>query len=204
MNTENSPQKKTGGQPRKEMQGKTFGEWTVLDTFRRVSYPSGQVHIQWWCQCSCGTLSWVSGAGMRQGTTTSCGHLIPSVEVGQMLGEMQITEVHRGYVNVRCRCHRIRRFSLSALSHSTRLTCGCIELDQLTLKGDPNLPPGVTTSTELFQWAGISRQAYFDYLHRRGLEQALANLAEHAEKKHPGEGWRIHAILPGPHDRLGG
>ena len=48
----------------KDIKGKTFGDWTVLD------YVDNGI---WRCRCSCGTIKEIHGKALRSGSSTSCG-----------------------------------------------------------------------------------------------------------------------------------
>src|SRR5215211_7472868 len=52
-----------------DLNGQTFGRWTVLK--RATNTPHGRA--QWFCECTCGTKKVVSGARLRNGYTKSCG-----------------------------------------------------------------------------------------------------------------------------------
>ncbi len=54
--------------------GKTFGRWTVLEKAESVRYTRTTVP-RWKCHCKCGTIRTVRWAGLRKGTSQSCGCL---------------------------------------------------------------------------------------------------------------------------------
>lgn len=51
-----------------DMEGMTFGEWTVLSR----AYSGGSAGWFWLCQCSCGELAAINGTRLRLGRTTRC------------------------------------------------------------------------------------------------------------------------------------
>ena len=53
------------------MAGQQFGKWTVVE---RTDPRPGATEVFWLCRCSCGEERAVSGAGLRRGRSTSCGH----------------------------------------------------------------------------------------------------------------------------------
>ena len=53
------------------MAGREFGKWTVVE---RAAPRQGATEVFWLCRCSCGEERAVSGAGLRRGRSTSCGH----------------------------------------------------------------------------------------------------------------------------------
>lgn len=63
-----------------DLSGKRFGRWTVLNLAGRKRYACagrscGAVKIFWNCQCDCGKEGVVSGLGLKNGTSRSCGCL---------------------------------------------------------------------------------------------------------------------------------
>ncbi len=203
--------------------GQQIGEWTVSAQCREHQLPSQGV-TQWFCTCSCGTQRWV-GAPALQGTlqgrrrcSKSCGGPAHSKKpsVGDKLGDFTILSMEEGTppplsarlrgrkfplhqrscMTLQCSCGRIRTFAvLASTSKWTRITCGCNGIDPVSVLGDPNLPSGIHSYNNLIEWAGCTRQAHYALLHRRGLSFALDHLADLAESNHPGEGWRIRAVI---------
>ena len=58
-----------------DITGLVFGRWTVLEraTNGKEKKP------RWLCQCSCGTIRTVTGYGLRDGSSKSCGCLAKEV-----------------------------------------------------------------------------------------------------------------------------
>lgn len=53
----------------KDMEGKRFGKWYVIEEGGRNSHGG----IRWLCQCDCGTKREVNGSSLRNGKSASCG-----------------------------------------------------------------------------------------------------------------------------------
>jgi len=129
---------------------------------------------------------------------------VRNLHVGDKVGEFVVEEVvgscaSRGTMHLRCICGRMRVMALNSAHGLQRTTCGCNGMDTVSVAGDPNLPPGVTTYFALVRWAGVVVPSHhWMAIHKYGLARGIEMLAEVAEKTHPGEGWRIKAILPSP------
>lgn len=54
-----------------DMAGLQFGKWVAIG---RAPARPGATEIFWLCRCTCGTERVVSGAALRRGRSTSCGH----------------------------------------------------------------------------------------------------------------------------------
>lgn len=59
----------------KNLAGRQFGRWTVLDQWERRRRPSGVTAIYWRCLCSCGREGWQSSSTLGSGNSRSCGCL---------------------------------------------------------------------------------------------------------------------------------
>lgn len=57
----------------KNIAGKRFGKWLVMDHVRRYS----RCKLMWHCRCDCGTERWVNPQNLRLGKTKSCGCGLP-------------------------------------------------------------------------------------------------------------------------------
>lgn len=68
---------------REDLTGQKFGRWTVLEKY---GYHRHLIH--WTCRCDCGTVRFVSEAGLRNGTSSSCGCY--NREVVSSMGELKI------------------------------------------------------------------------------------------------------------------
>jgi len=129
---------------------------------------------------------------------------VRNLHVGNKVGEFVVEEVvgscaSRGTMHLRCICGRMRVMALNSAHGLRRTTCGCNGMDTVSVAGDPNLPPGITTYFALVRWAGVVVPSHhWMAIHKYGLARGIAMLAEVAEKTHPGEGWRVKAVLPIP------
>lgn len=63
----------SGGRPRLDLQGMTFGRLTVLDQATEHVTPSGGKQPKWLCRCTCGTEKAVMQQHLVAGNTESCG-----------------------------------------------------------------------------------------------------------------------------------
>lgn len=59
----------------KNIAGKQFGKWRVLDHVRRY----GRCKLMWHCRCDCGVERWVNAQNLHSGKTTSCGCQMSSI-----------------------------------------------------------------------------------------------------------------------------
>ena len=70
LSIDNSGTSRRGGH-RKNIQGLTFGRWTVLE----LAGSDPNTGLLWLCQCECGTVKVTRGSNLRNGTSHSCGCL---------------------------------------------------------------------------------------------------------------------------------
>lgn len=56
----------------KNIRGMTFGRLLVLEEASKLKF---RREVYWWCQCTCGNITKVSGTSLRKGTSQSCGCL---------------------------------------------------------------------------------------------------------------------------------
>lgn len=73
-------------QHRVDLTGHRFGRWTVLHEGASYRAAGGQMKTRWACLCDCGTRRDVPTAGLRRGTSKSCGCLSREVAAAQMVG----------------------------------------------------------------------------------------------------------------------
>ena len=148
------------GDPRIErLEGKQFGEWTVL------KYAGSR---QWLCKCSCGEVRTVQSAMLRSGRSLSCGHnKIANIQgnesvevisnsyksyVGKTIYNWQILEHIDGkYFKCKClKCNKTYNRDIASIirGQSTQCkSCGALSNDDIigskinswtVLKRDPN------------------------------------------------------------------
>lgn len=112
-----------------DLTGQTFGHWTVLE--RAESDTIGR--SRWLCRCSCGKERIVSASNLRQGVSTSCGHLGAEKKrsslIGQTFGRLTV----------------LRSLSYGGSCHQTRWLCHCACGNE-TAVTTGNLRCGHTTS----------------------------------------------------------
>jgi hypothetical protein len=58
-----------------DLTGRAFGRWTVLSRAATKFHPKSAPEPTWLCRCACGVEREVDGAGLRKGTSKSCGCL---------------------------------------------------------------------------------------------------------------------------------
>ena len=64
----------------KDLKGQRFGRLVVKELHSRIIQPSGQLRVEWLCQCDCGEETIVSSGNLSSGHTTSCGCLVCSAQ----------------------------------------------------------------------------------------------------------------------------
>lgn len=102
-----------------DLTGKQFGDWHVL------RYAGDR---KWECQCSCGKISQVNGAELRNGKSKSCGHATTGFKdlTDQKFGEWTALEyVGDRKWKCRCSCGKIQINDTSALLRG--LTTRCLD-----------------------------------------------------------------------------
>lgn len=57
----------------KNLQGKRFGKWTVLNREPDIVSPAGTHYTAWLCRCDCGTVRTVRSSSLLNGKSVSCG-----------------------------------------------------------------------------------------------------------------------------------
>ena len=58
---------------RKNLIGKKYGRWTVIDKAPDQITPKGYHNVMWKCRCECGTIKIVRGKSLVHGISKSCG-----------------------------------------------------------------------------------------------------------------------------------
>lgn len=77
-----------------DLTDKYFGEWHVIRYLGKGS---------WECQCSCGKVKSVSGADLRKGKSTSCGHTRKADHTGEIVDGYEIVR-YAGDYKWECKC----------------------------------------------------------------------------------------------------
>lgn len=204
----------------KNRAGLQYGEWLVLDQHRPSQYKNGvsiegkQFYMtEWLCRCSCGVEKWKNVAFLnrikKNDSSSHCDskkHLKctktfssdPNSNWNYIIDGATSYKDLLEFTYILCKCGRTRKYQKQTLINNKiqTISCGCNGVDQITVIGDPNLPENVNSYNALINWAGCSRQAHYRMIQKRGSEYALEHLTKLAEKNHPGEGWRIKAIIP--------
>jgi hypothetical protein len=90
--------------PINELDGKKFGDWTVLYLDNDPSIDKR--HIRWICQCSCGKIKSVIGYSLVKSKSTSCGCKKKQGKKGvnQTHGKSG-TRLYREWRGIKNRCH---------------------------------------------------------------------------------------------------
>lgn len=110
-----------------DLQGKKFGEWTVLSKSEKESY--------WLCECSCGTKREVYAPSLKTGKSQSCGHLfknqIRKPIIGERFGNLtvwdQFKENDDWYCQCLCDCGNAATVKRQNLTSGNTQSCGCIQ-----------------------------------------------------------------------------
>lgn len=84
-----------------DMKGLVVRDLTVL---RRVRCKSKNGFVYWLCKCSCGKLKVICGASLRNGNTTSCGHIAGGIVRHGHNRRGKLTSTHVCWNNMKNRC----------------------------------------------------------------------------------------------------
>lgn len=68
----------------KDLTGKKFGRWEVIEQVEDYIEPRGKNIDQWLCRCECGTYKKVLGYALKRGSSQSCGCLRREQKVEQL------------------------------------------------------------------------------------------------------------------------
>ena len=109
-----------------DLTGQVFGEWTVLGRGTKESY--------WKCKCSCGVEREVFANSLKNGVSTSCGHLhkndIRKPIIGNRYGKLVVLEQFKQgddqYCLCQCDCGNKTLIRRSNLISGNTQSCGCI------------------------------------------------------------------------------
>lgn len=89
-------------QPRNDLIGQTFNDWSVVARGR----PRGAEGRQWLCRCVCGTEREISAYALRKGLTSGCGcRAAERVAAAQTTHGQSKTPEHRAWIAMRSRCN---------------------------------------------------------------------------------------------------
>ena len=114
------------------MTGKTFGRWTVLDSF--ITTDSGEK--KWLCRCECGTEKYVLERNLKYGGSLSCGcgktiNRTSDLK-GKVFGKLTVTgksEVQKKnggiWWHCVCECGTEKDYPATLLNTGKRTSCGC-------------------------------------------------------------------------------
>lgn len=135
-----------------DLTGKVYGRLTVLGRSHYRTQPNGARVLYWKCKCECGAEVSVNGAGLRGGTTQSCGCLqkervsakltkkiAPNTKFGRLTvlkraSNIQPTErMPGGRVAYLCKCECGVELVVrgDALRNGTTKSCGCYQRDRV-------------------------------------------------------------------------
>ncbi len=123
---------KKGKTSYKGMTGRTFGRWTVLDSF--ITSPKGE--IKWLCRCECGTKRYVLERSLIYGRSTSCGCKKRKGKPKDITGQKfeRLTALYMlpkrdksgsVYWHCKCDCGNEIDVSYNNLVHCGMKSCGC-------------------------------------------------------------------------------
>lgn len=125
-----------------DLTGQTFGRWTVL--YKDEEKSKEKKHSYYYCQCSCekGTIRSVAAAGLKNGSSKSCGCISQEkrkarIDKDDLVGQkfFMLTVLERDYSKpkgkrywlCRCDCGKITSVNTSNLRSGRVKTCGCTQ-----------------------------------------------------------------------------
>lgn len=102
----------------KDMIGKKYGEWTVLDLSDKKRYLT--------CKCECGTVKDVAAYSLISGRSTNCGCKRGLDLVGKKFGDLTVIgrDELSGWI-CKCSCGNITTAGAYHLLRGKRMSCGC-------------------------------------------------------------------------------
>lgn len=119
---------------RMRLEGKKFGEWTVLKHIKGK---------RWLCKCSCGTEKEVLSDHLLSGATKSCGCKKIKDLTNKKFGRLRPIKWIEGSKWIcQCDCGNIVTVSVSNLQSGSTKSCGCIQREKslgLSKKGKQKL-----------------------------------------------------------------
>lgn len=113
------------------LQGQTYGEWTVIGP----ASPDRYGRRQWLCRCSCGKERIVPADNLRSGKSRSCGHKRPirSNLAGLRFGRLTVLRpdhnrpsLHATLWRCLCDCGKETTVSATNLKSGHTTSCGCV------------------------------------------------------------------------------
>ena len=118
----------------KDIAGKLFGLWTVLERVPRVKRKDP---VYWMCRCTCGTTRAVNSKNLHNGGSQSCGCLNKPINLtGSTFGRWKVIKsigVIKDNRSVsylcRCLCGNERTVEGSALRAGESVSCGCYQVE---------------------------------------------------------------------------
>ncbi len=123
------------------MTGKTFGRWTVLDSY----IITADNRRKWLCRCECGTEKYVLERSLKSGGSLSCGCGKANKKTydlaGQSFGKLKVmhkseTQKKNGGVwwHCICECGAEKDYPATLLVTGKRTSCGCDSVKQYRSK----------------------------------------------------------------------
>lgn len=110
-----------------DLTNKYFGEWHVK------KYVGNHL---WMCECSCGVVKNIDGRTLRNGKSTSCGHLKSNVQIkdnlsGKHFGEWEVISFDKNnHWFCQCSCGVIKSIDRGNLTRLKTTSCGHIKEDK--------------------------------------------------------------------------
>lgn len=114
---------------REKLEGKTFGEWEVLE------YVGNQYYR---CKCSCGAVKNVGAWLLKSGQSKSCGHSTVDFNdiVGTTIGPWRVLKYNGDYkYECECTCGKRLNILRYTLKHNTQKECAHQKIDCESLVG---------------------------------------------------------------------
>jgi len=130
----------------RDLTGQRFNRLTVLKRVEDYVSPKGQHLTRWECLCDCGNIINVTGCGLTQKRTTSCGcyhkEITSNNLVGKVFGRLTVLRDvgsdRQGNIIWECQCsckkETIVNVIGSSLVRGNTQSCGCYRVEQLQEK----------------------------------------------------------------------
>lgn len=131
----------------KDLTGKTFHRWTVIERRPNDIEPSGKAATVWRCRCECGEVKDIRASSLKSGDSKSCGCLkmdslrkkrdLTGTTVGRwtVRGAAEPTRSKAGRVVYRwsceCTCGTTKDVAEQSLVTGKSTSCGCLRLERL-------------------------------------------------------------------------
>ena len=145
----------------KDLTGKTFGYWTVLERAKTRTTAAGQKKALWKCKCACGKTADVMASALNSGGSTSCGcyrielvkELFTENLIGEKFNRLLVTsraedkpswgDNSRVRWNCKCDCgETVSSIAAHSLKSGGTKSCGCYMLDQVRKSNSKPLAVG--------------------------------------------------------------